>query len=135
MPTDPNNPKDPVQELQADSKPNVFDTAAWSLAVPYLPEVLLDAIYQNPERSPPWIDCLNGSLVMADISGFTPMSERLAEVGKEGAEWLTNIINQYFHRMLDITRDHGGTNIKFGGDALLLFFEGENPRESLQFFA
>jgi class 3 adenylate cyclase len=72
------------------------------------------------------MDPLEGSLLLADISGFTNMSERLAEAGKEGAEWLTSIINQYFHTMLDIAHRHGGTNLKFGGDALLVMFRGDN---------
>ena len=50
----------------------------------------------------------------------------MAEAGKEGAEWLTNIINQYFYTMLDIARNFGGSNLRFGGDALLLFFEGNS---------
>lgn len=100
--------------------------AAWSDALPYLPPLVLDAARRHPDRPPTWIDSLEGSLALADISGFTRMSERLAEVGKEGAEWLTNIINEYFGIMLDIARRYGGTNIKFGGDALLLLFTGEN---------
>ena len=54
------------------------------------------------------------------------MTERLAEVGKEGAEWLTDIINQYFHRMLDIAGRYGGTNLNFGGDALLILFRKDD---------
>ena len=61
---------------------------------------------------------------MADISGFTAMSERLATAGKEGAEWLTAIINSYFGSMLDFAWDLGGTALTFGGDAMLLLFYG-----------
>ncbi|MFC1897249.1 adenylate/guanylate cyclase domain-containing protein [Chloroflexota bacterium] len=111
-----------------DSKvpPKIPDMSDWSTVVSYLPNILLDTIYRYPDRSPPWIDSLEGSLLLADISGFTSISERLAEVGKEGAEWLTSIINQYFHSMLDIARKYDGTKIKFGGDALLLLFKSEN---------
>ena len=101
-------------------------SASWSAALSYLPPVLLDATVLEPDRPPVWIEDVEGTLVFADISGFTRMSERLAESGKEGAETLTNIINRYFHRMLDIAAEHGGTNVKFGGDALLLLFSGEN---------
>ena len=104
----------------------MLDTDGWSTAVPYLPSALLDTICRHPDLLPPWIDSLDGSLVLADISGFTRMSEQLAESGKEGAEWLTGIINQYFCRMLDIADEQGGTNLKFGGDALLLLFQGEH---------
>lgn len=126
MPTDMGDPRSPAEALQVAGELRALDAAAWSAAVPYLPAPLLDAARRCPDRPPTWIDSLEGSLVLADISGFTRMSERLAEVGKEGAEWLTNIINQYFRRMLDITREYGGSNVKFGGDALLLLFTGEN---------
>ncbi len=101
------------------------DSVTWQAALPYLPNLLVDTLRRYPHRPPPWIDPVEGSLVLADISGFTPMSERLARSGKEGAELLTGIINQYFNRMLDIARSHGCTNTRFGGDALLLLFTGE----------
>jgi len=101
------------------------DSVTWQAALPYLPNLLVDTLRRYPRRHPPWIDPVEGTLVLADISGFTPMSERLARSGKEGAELLTGIINQYFNRMLDIARSHGCTNTRFGGDALLLLFTGE----------
>ncbi|MDP2731102.1 MAG: adenylate/guanylate cyclase domain-containing protein [Dehalococcoidales bacterium] len=93
---------------------------------PYIPGILLDAIASHPDRNPPWVDSIEGTLLLADISGFTPMTEKLAEVGKEGAELLTNIINQYFQSMLDTSNQYGGDNLKFGGDALLILFQGES---------
>ena len=99
---------------------------AWAAATPYVPSLLLETLRGTPPETPTRIDPLDGTLVFADISGFTALSERLAEMGKEGAERLTNIINSNFERMLDITRDHGGSNLKFGGDAMLLAFIGED---------
>jgi class 3 adenylate cyclase/tetratricopeptide (TPR) repeat protein len=101
----------------------------WSVVAPYLPGLLLEAIGRQPDRRPPWIESVQGSLVLADISGFTPMSERLAQSGKEGAEWLTNIVNSYFSRMLHIAQHYGCSNVRFGGDALLLFFQGERSTD------
>ena len=47
-------------------------------------------------------DILNGTLLFADVSGFTALSEHLAALGPEGAEQLTTIMNDYFSAMLDI---------------------------------
>lgn len=77
----------------------------------------------DPDRTTPWIEEVEGTLVMVDVSGFTRLSERLAASGKEGSEILTDIISWYFEQMLDIARNHRGFNLKFGGDALLLFFQ------------
>jgi len=67
---------------------------------------------------------IEGSLVSADISGFTALSERLAAYGREGAEELTNLLNQCFGGMIEVIDAHGGDVLKFGGDALLVLFEG-----------
>ena len=67
---------------------------------------------------------VEGSLVSADISGFTALSERLAAFGREGAEELTKLLNQCFGGMIEIIDGYGGDVLKFGGDALLVLFEG-----------
>ena len=67
---------------------------------------------------------VEGSLVSADISGFTALSERLAAFGREGAEELTKLLNQCFGGMIEIIDGYGGDVLKFGGDALLVLFQG-----------
>jgi class 3 adenylate cyclase/tetratricopeptide (TPR) repeat protein len=126
MSTESRNQEFSIEENDNHIQSKVIDEQSWSAILPYLPGVLVESICHNPERHPPWIDPIVGSLLLADISGFTRMSEQLATVGKEGAEWLTDIINDYFHSMLDIATKNGGTNLKFGGDALLILFQGDN---------
>jgi len=67
---------------------------------------------------------IDGTLCFVDISGFTKLSERLAERGRIGAEELVVVLNRVFGDMLDIVYSRGGQLLKFGGDALLLFFDG-----------
>jgi len=71
---------------------------------------------------------MRGTLLFADISGFTAISEKLSRIGREGAEEVTGIVNRYFSAMLDLLRQHRGQLIKFGGDALFGLFleEGES---------
>ena len=66
-----------------------------------------------------------GTVAFADISGFTRLSEQLAELGRAGAEELTNILNATFDALLGVAQDEGGDLVKFGGDALFLFFDGD----------
>jgi class 3 adenylate cyclase/predicted ATPase len=61
-----------------------------------------------------------------DISGFTALSERLARRGRIGAEELTEVLNHVFSRMLEVAYEKGGALLKFGGDALLLAFTGDD---------
>ena len=70
-----------------------------------------------------WITA-TGTLCLADISGFTALSEKLAERGRIGAEELASILDRVFGEMLEVAHERGGSLLKFGGDALLLFFTG-----------
>ena len=65
-------------------------------------------------------------MVFGDVSGFTKMSERLARHGKVGAEEVADAINTCFEQLLDVAYRCGGNLLKFGGDALLLLFTGED---------
>lgn len=73
---------------------------------------------------------LQGSLMSADLSGFTAMSERLAARGKEGAERLTATINGCFTVLINAALREGGDVLKFGGDALLVWFDGSDDGEA-----
>ena len=68
---------------------------------------------------------LDASLVFADISGFTALTERLATRGRIGAEELIETLNRVFGAMLTEAAIRGGEMLKFGGDALLFLFRGD----------
>ena len=90
--------------------------------VHYLPATL-----RQPHPHRYWI--MSGSVLFADVSGFTKLSERLAGLGKAGAEELTLILNSTFTELLSIALTEGGDLISYGGDALLLAFPGERHAE------
>src|ERR1700761_3728056 len=71
------------------------------------------------------VEVIEGTFVFIDAAGFTRLSERLAKVGKEGAELLVDAINSCFTALLSDVDLLGGSLVKFGGDALLLWFEGD----------
>ena len=56
------------------------------------------------------------AVLFADISGFTSLTERLAEKGAVGAEELTAALNRYFGQLIDIIDEFGGDVLKFAGD-------------------
>ena len=89
---------------------------------PYFPRLVIDWITTAPdERHQEQV----GTVAFVDISGFTKLSEGLARHGKVGAEELTAAIGTCFVTLLDLAVSYGGRLLKFGGDALLLFFSGE----------
>lgn len=84
--------------------------------------VYVPVLVDDPERR---VTSLDGTLLFSDVSGFTKLSEKLAELGKAGAEELTQILLETFTDLLGEARDEGGDLLSFGGDALLLAFVGE----------
>ena len=68
---------------------------------------------------------VNGTVAFVDISGFTRLTERLARKGKVGAEEMSDILSATFAGLLGEVRDDGADLIKWGGDAVLLLFQGE----------
>ncbi|MBF0455250.1 MAG: HAMP domain-containing protein [Magnetococcales bacterium] len=65
------------------------------------------------------------AILMADIRGFTPLSESLEP------EELTRLLNSYFSVMVEVVQKHGGMVDKFIGDAIMVVFglsdERSNP--------
>ncbi|MEA2197697.1 MAG: hypothetical protein QOJ25_1748 [Solirubrobacteraceae bacterium] len=90
---------------------------------PHVPRPLLRRLATAPDEL---VQTVDGTIVFADISGFTRLSERLARKGREGAEQLVDTINSCFTALLGDAYAAGGSLLKFGGDALLLWFEGED---------
>ncbi|HEX6918056.1 MAG TPA: adenylate/guanylate cyclase domain-containing protein, partial [Phycicoccus sp.] len=72
---------------------------------------------------------VDGTLVFADVSGFTALTERLSRRGRIGAEEIVETLNRVFSPMLRISAARGGELLKFGGDALLFLFRGEDHPE------
>lgn len=91
--------------------------------LPYVPRVAARWLRDTPSARHQAVD---GTLVSADISGFTALSEALAGRGRVGAEAVVAVVNSCFEEMIEAAADHGGDVLKFGGDALLILFDGED---------
>ena len=87
----------------------------------YVPTLVLQWLRDWPEERHRALDC---TLVFADISGFTRMTEMLAVRGKIGAEEVADLINDTFEPLLGAAYQYGAGLIKWGGDAALLLFQG-----------
>jgi class 3 adenylate cyclase/tetratricopeptide (TPR) repeat protein len=105
---------------------DVSTTTAVSLFRPYVPRL---AARWDEDAPGSRVRVLDASLLGLDISGFTALSERLAERGKLGAEELILLISRCYSGLIDIAERFGGDVLKFRGDALLLLFDGELHEE------
>ena len=63
--------------------------------------------------------------LFVDISGFTPLTESLMRHGTEGAEILSDILDDIFAPMVALVALHGGSIPHFAGDAFTAIFPDE----------
>ena len=103
-------------------RPPVKNPASAEL-VSFVPRLTLEWLRDHPESQ--WRE-VEGTLAFVDISGFTAMSERLSSLGRAGAEEVTEVMNATFAALLAVAYAQGGGLLKFGGDALLLLYEGDD---------
>src|SRR5690606_18218880 len=117
----------PTSEMTTDAP--AVDRPATSHAFAGAPETLVTFVPRLvPEllrRGVPSYTSIDGSMLSADISGFTALSERLAGKGKAGAEEITELVNRCFTALIEAAHEYDGEVIKFGGDALLVLFRGD----------
>src|SRR5436190_9989975 len=68
-----------------------------------------------------------GTVLFADISGFTPVTERLRQTlgARRGAEELAVYLNHVYDALIAEVDRHGGSIISFAGDAITCWFSGE----------
>jgi CheY-like chemotaxis protein len=69
-----------------------------------------------------------GAALVADISGFTPLTEALArELGlRRGAEEITRQVNRVYSPLIDAVDQHCGSVITFSGDAITCWFNEDD---------
>lgn len=87
----------------------------------YVPRILGDWLTTTPQQAHRAVD---GTLVFADISGFTRLTERLARLGRVGAEEMSDALDATFTQLLGEAHADGADLVKWGGDAVLLLFDG-----------
>jgi len=100
----------------------IVQASASAELVSFVPRLTLEWLRDEPNAT--WRE-VDGTLAFVDISGFTAMSERLSSLGRAGAEEVTEVMNATFAALLAVAYAQGGGLLKFGGDALLLLYEGE----------
>ncbi|MDQ0615392.1 class 3 adenylate cyclase/tetratricopeptide (TPR) repeat protein [Microbacterium sp. W4I4] len=88
---------------------------------PFAPRLVREWLAQMPDERH---RSLPGTMIFADISGFTRLTERLARQGRVGAELLSDTLDLTFTRLLEPAFDDDADLLKWGGDAVLLFVRG-----------
>jgi predicted ATPase/class 3 adenylate cyclase len=99
---------------------------SFSTILSYLPPTLIRALLRQPEpHTEPLAEHFTAAVLFADLSGFTALTEALAQKGAEGPEEITRLLNLCFGQLIEIVAAAGGEVVKFGGDALTVLFPAE----------
>src|SRR5215216_6455777 len=94
--------------------------ALTELLASYVPKLIQNRVIATPSPiEAPVAEELQAAILFADISGFTLLTERMAEKGPTGVETLARILNEYFGQLIDIIHNYGGDVVKFAGDAII----------------
>ncbi len=117
----------PESAAQAPGQTNLIEAlhATHQAIAAYIPERLIQAQLHNPQPGRVQGAFWHGSLLFADLRGFTALSEQLSVLGREGVEAISAVINQLFEALITEVTAHRGTLLKFGGDSLTAFFDAD----------
>ena len=79
------------------------DPMLTDLLASYVPRLIQNRIVVDPAPiEAPVSEEFQAAVLFADISGFTRLTEGLAERGPQGVETLARILNEYFGQLIDI---------------------------------
>lgn len=112
----------------------------------FLPDVIIGAILdgrikisdpmkvlmESPMSSgyKPVVRSFHAAVVFMDASGFTSLTEKLAQE-PTGAEEIGKCINNFFAPLIEIVRNFGGDILKFSGDAVTILWPIRSRRISV----
>ncbi len=82
----------------------------------YLSTEVMNSLIENPSALELGGERRRVTIMMTDLRGFTPMSERLEP------EQVVQMLNAYFEIMVEVILKHNGTINEIIGDALLVIF-------------
>lgn len=97
----------------------------------YLPDLIVRRLADGLVNNTPHAETFSAAVLFADISGFTRLTEKMAQQGPVGAEKLTQILNSYFGQLIELIHADGGDVVKFAGDALLALWPSDGKNGGL----
>lgn len=95
---------------------------------PLVPDFILQKDSQNQTSG-----SFEAAALFVDISGFTAVTTKLVQHGREGAEALAHTLRFYFDPLIKAVHEAGGFITGFAGDACTALFEDTRLRNAAEF--
>lgn len=102
----------------------------------FLPNRVVRCVVDGGDREAqisgrPLVEEFYASVLMVDITGFTPLCNRIAKEGRRAGETISHHVSSYFSKLIDVIEGYGGDIYKFVGDAIIVTFAAlESPSRS-----
>jgi class 3 adenylate cyclase len=100
------------------------DLAAVRKLATFLPRELLSVLAESPGELQPAFHTGWRVVMLADISGFTRLSEALCAEGAEGVDKLSDLTSGFMGELIAIVHRYEGDIQAFAGDALIISWPG-----------
>ena len=96
-----------------------MNTSLFAALAAYVPRDRVEWLIRPEEKLP-----LDGVVLFADISGFTPLTEALTHglSSDQGGEEVTRVLNDLFTPLIAQIETFHGSVVKFGGDSLMVWY-------------
>src|SRR6266571_5863968 len=118
-----------IVRLQSTPRACVVSSTTAEYLVTYVPALLMRRLAASRGRLASEASRVPAAVLIADITGFTPLTERLAERGPVGAELLSELLNGFFAELLDDIHAYGGEALWVAGDATLALWPAEREAD------
>lgn len=77
----------------------------------------------------PGVEFVRGTVALADVVGFTALTDRYAKIGPGGIETLSALLNEFFQWLDTLVHSCGGDIVSFAGDSLMALWTGSDQVE------
>ena len=97
----------------------------------YVPPPAIRALLANSARQTPFSEPFTGCLLLADLVGFTPLTESYVARGRAGVEELSAVLNDFLSREIETVDAYGGEVVRIAGDGLVILWPCEDGDEAV----
>ena len=103
-------------------------SALFYIVNPLVPDFILQKDSQNQTSG-----AFQAAALFVDIAGFTAVTTKLVQHGREGAEALAHTLRFYFDPLIKSVHEGGGFITGFAGDACTALFEDSRLRNAAEY--
>ncbi|GBO11281.1 hypothetical protein AVEN_168730-1, partial [Araneus ventricosus] len=93
------------------------------LPLTFVPNIIVEEILSESLRVIPYQIQTDAVILIADVCGFTSLTESYCQKGTSGIEELARVLNGYMSTLAAMLLNAGGDILNFAGDAFLVYWK------------